>query len=99
MESFIDGYSYFAPVAIYLILVPTLTKLFLSEARGKSFAKYTIKWFVVARIIACVYGVIWTVIAFGLPLYSSVNGLSDAIKESLSSLVWMLTHSVYFYAI
>jgi phage-related tail protein len=41
MESFIDGYSYFAPVAIYLILVPTLTKLFLSEARGKSFAKLT----------------------------------------------------------
>ncbi len=99
MESFIDGYSYFAPVAIYLILVPTLTKLLLSEARGKSFAKYTIKWFVVARIIACVYGVIWTAIAFGLPLYSSVDGLSDAIKESLSSLVWMLTHSVYFYAI
>ena len=99
MESFIDGYSYFAPVAIYLILVPTLTKLLLSEARGKSFAKYTIKWFVVARIIACVYGVIWTAIAFGLPLYSSVDGLSDAIKESLSSLVWMLTHSIYFYAI
>ena len=99
MESFIDSYSYFAPVAIYLILTPTLTKLFLSEARGKNFAKYTIKWFVVARMIACVYGVIWTAIAFGLPLYSEVNGLSEAIKESLSSLVWMLTHSVYFYAV
>lgn len=99
MESFIDGYSYFAPVAIYLILTPTLTKLMLSEARGKSFAKYTIKWFVVARMIACIYGVIWTAIAFGLPLYSSVDGLSEAVKESLYSLAWMLTHSVYFYAI
>jgi hypothetical protein len=58
MNSFIDGYGYFAPAAIYLILTPTLTKLVSSESRGKSFAKYTIKWFVVARIIACVYGVI-----------------------------------------
>lgn len=99
MESFIDGYSYFAPVAIYLILTPTLTKLLLSEARGKSFAKYTIKWFVVARMIACVYGAIWTAIAFDLPMFSSADGLLDAIKESLSSLGWMLTHSVYFYAI
>jgi len=99
MESFIEGYSYFAPVAIYLILTPTLTNLFLSESRGKSFAKYTIKWFVFARMIACIYGVIWTAIAFGLPLHSAVNGLSEAIKESLYSLGWMLTHSVYFYAV
>ncbi len=99
MESFIDGYAYFAPVAIYLILTPTLTKLLSSEARGKDFAKYTIKWYAVARIIACVYGVIWTAIAFGLPLYSSVDGLSEAIIESLISLWWMLTNSVYFYAI
>jgi Na+/H+-dicarboxylate symporter len=99
MNSFIDGYGYFAPAAIYLILTPTLTKLVSSESRGKSFAKYTIKWFVVARMIACVYGVIWTAIAFGLPLYSSVEGLPEAIQESLTSLGWMLTHSVYFYAI
>jgi hypothetical protein len=99
MASFIDSYSYFAPVAIYLILTPTLTKLLLSETRGKSFAKYTIKWFVVARAIACVYGVIWTVIAFDIPLYSNVDGFAHAIKESLSSLGWMLTHSVYFYAV
>lgn len=99
MEGFIDGYAYFAPIAIYLILTPTLTKLFLSESRGKSFAKYTIKWFVVARIIACVYGVIWTAIAFDLPLYSAVDGFSEAIVKSLSSLLWMLTHSVYFYAV
>ena len=42
---------------------------------------------------------IWTAIAFGLPLHSAVDGLSDAIKESLTSLLWMLSHSVYFYAI
>lgn len=99
MEALIDGYSYFAPVAIYLILTPTLIKLMISETRGKSFAKYTIKWYVVARIIACVYGVIWTVIAFDIPVYSSLDGFKDAIKESTASLGYMLTHSEYFYAI
>ncbi|MCK5720259.1 MAG: cation:dicarboxylase symporter family transporter [Thiomargarita sp.] len=99
MDGFIDGYSYFAPIAIYLILTPTLLKLFLSETHGKSFAKYTIKWFVVARIIACVYAVIFTVIAFDLPLYSSTEGFMTAVNESFQSLAWMLTHSVYFYAV
>ncbi len=99
MEGLIDGYSYFAPVAIYLILTPTLIKLMISETRGKSFAKHTIKWYAVARLIACVYGVIWTVIAFDIPVYSSLDGFKDALKESVTSLGYMLTHSEYFYAI
>jgi hypothetical protein len=99
MEGLIDGYSYFAPVAIYLILTPTLIKLMTSEARGKSFAKHTIKWYAVARLIACVYGVIWTVIAFDIPVYSSLEGFKLAIQESIASLGFMLTHSEYFYAI
>lgn len=99
MDSFIDSYSYFAPVAIYLILTPTLIKLFLSETRGKSFANYTIKWFVIARIIACLYAVVFTTVAFGLPLYSSADGFMAAVNESFQSLGWMLTHSVYFYAV
>ncbi|EDN69514.1 conserved hypothetical protein [Beggiatoa sp. PS] len=99
MEGFIDSYSYFAPVAIYLILTPTLLKLFLSETRGKSFANYTIKWFVNARILACIYAVIITTIAFGFPLYSSNSGFMHAVGESFQSLGWMLTHSIYFYAV
>ena len=99
MEALIDGYSYFAPVAIYLILTPTLIKLIISESRGKSFAKHTIKWYAVARLVACVYGVIWTVIAFDIPVYSSLEGFKDAVGESVTSLGYMLTHSEYFYAI
>ena len=81
MDGFIDGYSYFAPIAIYLILTPTLIKLFNSEIRGKRFAKYTIKWFVVARLIACVYAVLFTAFAFGLPLYSAADGFMAAVNE------------------
>jgi len=99
MGRFIDSYSYVAPVTIYLILTPTLIKLFLSETKGKSFANYTIKWFVIARLIACIYAVIFTTIAFNLPLYSTTAGFMMAINKSFYSLVWMLTHSVYFYAV
>ena len=99
MEALIDGYSYFAPVAIYLILTPTLIKLMTSETRGKSFAKYTIKWYAMARLIACVYAVFWTVIAFDIPVYSSLEGFKKAVVEAVTSLGYMLTHSEYFYAI
>ncbi len=99
MEGLIDGYSYFAPIAIYLILTPTLIQLFTSETRGKDFAKYTIKWYAGARLVALVYAVIWTVIAFDIPVYSSLEGFKKAIEESIASLGFMLTHSEYFYAI
>lgn len=43
MSIFIDSYGYFAPVAIYMILTPTLTKLLASSGNsGKRFANFTI---------------------------------------------------------
>ncbi len=99
MESFIDGYSYIAPVAIYLILTPTLIKLFSSASQGRGFASYTIIWFAKARLLACVYAVLMTTLIFGLPIYSNATGFVDASIESMKSLGWMLTHSVYFYAV
>jgi hypothetical protein len=99
MENFIDGYSYIAPFAIYLILTPTLIKLFSNTSKGKSFASYTIIWFAKARLLACIYAVIVTTIVFDLPIYSSTTGFINAGLESLKSLIWMLTNSVYFYAV
>jgi hypothetical protein len=99
MEGFIDGYSYIAPVAIYLILTPTLIKLFSSATQGKSFAVGTIIWFAKARLLACLYAVIVTTLVFQFPLYSNAAGFVEASLTSLESLGWMLTHSVYFYAV
>lgn len=100
MESFIDGYSYIAPIAIYLILTPTLMKLIASATAGKSFAAYTIVWFAKARVLACLYAVIITGFIFQLPLYPhQAEGFFQAILKSLESLGFMLTHSVYFYAV
>ena len=99
MEGFIDGYSYIAPMAIYLILTPTLIKLVGSAAHGKRFAAYTIIWFAKVRLLACVYAVIVTAVVFDLPLYAQAGGFTDAVVKSLHSLGWMLANSVYFYAV
>jgi hypothetical protein len=100
MDSFIDSYDYIAPIAIYLILTPTLIKLLSGVTEGKYFAIYTIIWFAKARLLACFYGVIATAVIFGLPLYSSNAGsFTEAFLTSLNSLGWMLMNSVYFYAV
>jgi len=100
METFIAGYSYVAPAAIYMILTPTLIKLFsFSNVHGRKFATRTILWFVKARIVACVFAVISTTLVFGLPLYSGTSGFTKAMSESFYSFVWMLGSSVYFYAL
>lgn len=100
MEGFIDSYSYIAPLAIYLILTPSLIQLFsLSGQRGKSFAHFAIRWFVKARLAACLFAALVTTLIFGFPLYSSSTGFVHALLESLRSLGWMVTHSSYFYAL
>lgn len=99
METFIDGYGYIAPIAIYAILTPTLIKLFTSVGHGQSFAAYTIFWFAKARLLACLFAVLATALIFRLPIYHSASGLMTATLMSLNSLGWMLLHSVYFYAV
>ena len=100
MEILIDSYSYFAPVVIYLVLTPTLIKLFsLSKVRAGKFAKNTIIWFVKARIVACIFGVILTTLVFGLPFYPNASGLTNSMSVSFHSIGWMLGSSIYFYAL
>ncbi|MEM7539353.1 MAG: cation:dicarboxylase symporter family transporter, partial [Chloroflexota bacterium] len=100
IETFIDSYSYIAPVVIFLILTPTLIKMFSNQdSSGNKFAFATLRWFVGVRILACLYAVIATTLLFGFPWFFSTSNFTSAITESLTSLAWMLTNSVYFYAI
>ena len=99
MEGFIDGYSFIAPIVIYLVLTPTLIKLVTSAAHGKKFAAYTIYWFAKVRLMACIYAVIATALIFDLPFYSEAGSFGTAVEKSIHSLGWMLTNSVYFYAV
>jgi len=101
MSYFIDSYGYFAPIAIYLILTPSLIKILTSCCNnGKKFVRYMIGWFAGTRLVACLWGVIFTTIVFGLPLFiNHTTTFSSAFIKAAKSLGWMVTHSTYFYAI
>lgn len=98
---FIDSYGYFAPAAIYLILTPALIKILTGCGhKGNKFVANIILWFAKTRLMACIWGVIFTTVIFGLPLF--INGtvtFGGAVAKSIKSLGWMLTHSIYFYTI
>lgn len=100
MNSFIGFYSYFAPLAIYIILAPSLAKL-LDMTHGKSFVRYSLKWLLLKKFAACIFGALFTAVIFSFPFSATVNNasMSNAISGTLGNLGWMLLHSVYFYAV
>lgn len=80
---FIEGYGYVAPVAIFLILSPSLSKLLTSKA-GK-FGAYAVGWLALRRLLACLWGAIFTVLIFGFPFLpkgdvSVISALTAALK-------------------
>ncbi|MCP4406201.1 MAG: dicarboxylate/amino acid:cation symporter, partial [Gammaproteobacteria bacterium] len=101
VNSFIDGYGMIAPTVIYLILTPSLTKVFTSIGKGgKGFVARMMIWFAGTRLIALLWAVLFTTVVFDLPWISQdTSSFSQALSTSMGDLGWLLTHSVYFYAI
>lgn len=101
MSGMISYYGYFAPVAIYLILTPSLTKILIhNNKQEKKFISYAVGWLSLRRVLACVWAVVFTTLVFGLPLY--INGgisFQEAVLKTVKPLGWMLLHSPYFYAL
>lgn len=100
VSSFIDGYGVVAPVAIFFILAPCLSKL-LSVGRAGRFAGYAIGWLAIRRLFACLWAVVFTSVLFRFPLMPAHHdgNLLSALVESMKSFVWMATHNSYFFAI
>ena len=94
-------YVYLAPVAIFAILTPSLTKIFQTCTGGRrKFVLQMFLWFARSRIMACLWGAIFTALVFGLPLYTNhTANFATASVRGLKSLGWMLMHSTYLYAI
>ncbi len=101
MNGVINSYSYLAPIAIYLILTPSILKI-LSTAKnkGKKFTKEALLWFAGLRFWALVFSAVFTMIVFDLPLY--INGTTtfwESTVGTLKTLLRMLLVSPYFYAL
>lgn len=101
INGFIGGYGVVAPLVIYMILTPSLVKIFSATNRAsEKFIARMILWFAGTRLAAMLWAVIFTTVIFDLPLISKdMSSFSDAVSKSLTQLGWMLTHSIYFYAI
>ncbi len=101
INGFVDGYGLVAPVVIYMILTPALIRVFSATGTGnKTFVARMIVWFAGTRLAALLWAVIFTTMVFDLPLISEdISSFPAAVSEAMNQLGWMLTHSVYFYAI
>jgi Na+/H+-dicarboxylate symporter len=98
-NTFIEGYSFGAPVLIFLVLAPVLSRIFSTRRRGK-FGLYAIGWLATLKVIALIFAVLFTVAVLGLPLLpeSSVS-LVGALVQTSRSLLATLVKSHFFWAI
>ena len=98
-NTMIDAYSYGAPVLIFVVLAPVLSRIFSTRRTGK-FGLYVVGWLAVTKVLAMLWAVVFTVAVFGLPIVSDDSAsVGAAISETLNSLVNTLTVSQYFWAV
>lgn len=98
VSGFIDLYGYLAPLAIFIILAPSLTRLLNSNA-GR-FGSYAVIWLGLRRLLACLWAVVFTVIIFGFPILPNRGlALEEALMSAFSTVVRMSYTSPFLLAI
>ena len=98
-DAFINGYAYVAPLLIFLVLAPVLSRILSTRRRG-SFGLYVIAWLGATKIFALLFAVLFTVVVLGLPMMpeNSVS-ITSALVQTSKSLLTTLTVSQFFWAI
>ena len=95
---FMDLYDFFAPVAIFLILTPSLARLFSTRRMGR-FGLFVIKWYAFRKLLACLWAILFILIVFRIPILPQGSlSLTDGIVQTVKSLAEMATTSTYFWA-
>ena len=95
---FMDGYGYVAPAAIFLILTPSLARLFATRNMGW-FGLFVIGWFAGRKILAGLWAVAFVFLVFRIPFLPQGSlSLADGIRQTLEALGNMMLTSSYFWA-
>ena len=98
INTFMDLYDFVAPIAIFLILTPSLARLFSTRRAGK-FGLLVINWFALRKILASVWAILFILIVFRIPILPQGSlSLLDGIQQTLASLGEMMLTSTYFWA-
>ncbi len=100
VEKFIDLLCFLAPLAIFIVLAPSLAALF-QEKGGSGFIGKIFIWFSVTRIIAAVWAVLFTSLVLGLPFFASspAPGSDLTVTRSLAVIGRTLLVNPIFIAI
>ena len=98
INGFMGVYDFVAPIAIFLILAPSLARLFATRSLGK-FGALVIGWFAVRKLLAGLWAIGFVFVVFRLPVVPQGSvSLMDGITQTLGSLADMATTSTYFWA-
>ena len=98
VNTFMDLYDFVAPIAIFLILTPSLARLFSTPRMGR-FGLFVIRWYAIRKVLACLWAILFVLIVFRIPILPQGSlSLTDGITQSMSSLGEMAATSSYFWA-
>jgi len=95
---FMGLYDFVAPVAIFLILAPSLARLFSTRSMGR-FGFFVIRWYAARKLLACLWAIGFILIVFRIPFLPQGSvSLADSLTQTMSSLGVMASTSSYFWA-
>ncbi len=98
VSKFVDGYGFIAPFVIFIILAPSLARMFLTR-RESRFGGYVIKWYLFRKVLACFWAILFTVLVFRFPFMPErAPSFLQALQETFRSMGHMALHSSYFWA-
>lgn len=98
-STFVDGYSLFAPVLIFLVLAPVLSRIFSTKQKGK-FGLYVLGWLSLTKIVALLWATLFTAVVFSLPMFPEhLSSIGGALAHTSNSLLSTLSQSTFFMAI
>jgi len=98
INTFMELYGFVAPVAIFLILTPSLARLFSTHNMGL-FGAFVIAWFAGRKILAGLWAIAFVAIVFRVPLLpEGSSSVGDGIAQTLDSLANLALTSSYFWA-
>ena len=95
---FMNLYDFIAPIAIFLILTPSLARLFSTRRMGR-FGLFVIRWYAIRKVLACLWAIVFILIVFRIPILPQGSlSLADGIIQTAESLGVMAATSTYFWA-
>ena len=98
INAFMGIYSYVAPVAIFLILSPSLARLFATRKLGR-FGLLVLGAFAVRKLLAGLWAIAFVFLVFRLPIAPQGSlSMADGVMQTLSTLGNMALTSSYFWA-